>query len=153
MERVEVSGEYEVKQEGKDEGRRKGGKEFALREALRRVLYGRGTRKEKHTWKAPLRLTFFSEASVAESRSMPSSPLTFAELFFLRETNFFFVMGCFLLLPPLVDLPRRFSSACRRAAKAASSSTTFICLFFGVGFEEAAKAPEPSETSPSAGRF
>lgn len=85
------------------------------------------------TWKAPLRLTFFSAVAEPESMSLSSSFLTFAAVFFFGRL-FFFTTG-FLFTPFLVGRARLFSSAWSFAAKAASSSTNFstFLFFFGDG--------------------
>ena len=109
------------------------------------------------TWNALLRLTFFSaKPSPSESKSLASSPFTFAELFFLLEFVFFFIDGAFLtLLLPRVDRPRRFSSACNRAAKAASSSSWSAALtfffFLGMGAADASGDSDDAFCSSSSG--
>lgn len=93
-------------------------------------------KRSKHTWKPPVRFTsFFSP--VALSTSLSSSDLILAALFFFFLTTLSFFTGFFgFAPPPRVDLARLslFSSACSRAAKAASSSSAVICrLCFFLG--------------------
>lgn len=118
-------------------------------------MFGGNGALRQRTWKGLLRLTAFSGISDPEAR--PSSSLISFDDFFLLTTTFFFVeLAFFAVPPPLVDLFDRFSSACSRAAKAASSSscwTLTLTFFFGVGFAETVSVDDNSSSPSSAGRL
>src|SRR5215470_10695589 len=91
----------------------------------------RSVGQSRFTWKPLFLLTsFFGLPSASLSSSLPTRFLL------LRFFFSFFIMGLRFAPPPRVLRALLFSSACKRAAYAASASSTdrfFLCFFFGEG--------------------